>query len=95
MMTKARGAKLYPKSKKDILFEPQKDGCLLFDKKNDRIHSLNKTAAAIWVLCDGKHSADKIETILKPHWEKTSGQTLSAEIRKTLTKFNSLDLLKK
>ncbi len=62
------------------------------DQKNERIHSLNQTAAFIWTFCNGKHSAMEIEAALKKHW-KGPPKNLRSEVQKTIKKFESLGLL--
>lgn len=36
------------------------DGYIVYQKERDRVHYLNKTAAIIFELCDGKHEPDDI-----------------------------------
>jgi len=36
------------------------DGYIVYQTERDRVHYLNKTAAIIFELCDGKHEADDI-----------------------------------
>ena len=93
-MVKRKTSKTYkPKGSKNILFQPSQNGCLLLDKKNDRIHSLNTTAAFIWTFCDGKHSVVEIETALERYW-KPSSKKVKDEVKKAIKKFKSLALLK-
>lgn len=81
-----------PKGHAHVIFQPSKEGCLLLDKKNDRIHSLNATAAFVWTFCDGKHALPEIEQALQEHWEKKTPDSHS-EVESAIAQFESLGLL--
>ena len=50
-----------PKARSEGIITRELDGELLvYDRTRDRAHCLNKTAAAIWKLCDGATNAPEI-----------------------------------
>jgi hypothetical protein len=40
------------------------DGLTVFDSATDRVHYLNATAAIVFTLCDGTHSASEIASFV-------------------------------
>ena len=46
--------------KTDIFVESLPEEVVLYDKTNNKVHCLNKTAAAIWVSCDGTRTVDDL-----------------------------------
>ena len=54
-----------PEIKECIELEELDDGCILYDTEEDKVHSLNITAASIWTCCDGQHSIKEIATIME------------------------------
>jgi coenzyme PQQ synthesis protein D (PqqD) len=46
--------------RKDLLFRNLSDEMILYDKTTHRAHCLNRTAAAVWNLCDGNNSVAEI-----------------------------------
>lgn len=59
-----------PKKKKTILEKELEDGMVLYDPENEKIHSLNNTAAYIWILCDGKKTTQEITDLIKKDFRK-------------------------
>ncbi len=59
-----------PVTKECVELEELDDGGILYDTEKDQVHSLNSTAASVWICCDGKHSikeiADVVEKCFKP-----------------------------
>ncbi len=45
-----------PATKECVELEKLDDGFILYDTEEDEVHSLNITAASVWICCDGKHS---------------------------------------
>jgi hypothetical protein len=41
------------------------DQCLLYHADTDRIHYLNPTAALVFELCDGEHTASQIAALMQ------------------------------
>jgi len=51
--------------KGDIFAENLPEEVILYDKTNNKVHCLNKTAAAIWESCDGTRTVDDLAHIVK------------------------------
>ena len=49
-----------PNPRDNVLFRELDDGCVLYDPGNEKVHSLNVTAARIWCLIDGSRSLGDI-----------------------------------
>ncbi len=81
-----------PKSRSDIQFQPSQNGCMLLDRKKGCIHSLNTTAAFVWLLCDGNHDLKAIELKLGKHWEESDAK-LKKEVEGTIRKLKALKLI--
>jgi hypothetical protein len=55
-----------PRARKSHIFTENLPGeVILYDKTNDKVHCLNKTAAAIWESCDGTKSVDDLAHIVE------------------------------
>ena len=51
----------FPTARKENLVTKEVDGDLLvYDRERDHLHQLNRVAAAIWQLCDGRRSLDTL-----------------------------------
>jgi hypothetical protein len=46
--------------KRDILVENLPQEVVLYDKSKEKVHCLNRTAAAIWESCDGTRTVDEL-----------------------------------
>jgi len=46
-----------------------RDGLTVFDPATDRVHYLNATAAIVFTLCDGTHSASEIASFVAKSFE--------------------------
>ena len=49
--------------KRDIFVENLPEEVVLYDKSNNKVHCLNKTAAAIWESCDGTRTVGELAHI--------------------------------
>jgi len=49
--------------KRDIFVENLPEEVVLYDKSNNKVHRLDKTAAAIWESCDGTRTVDELTHI--------------------------------
>jgi len=54
-----------PIRNEDILEKEVDDGIILYNPNEEKIFSLNNTAAYIWTLCDGKNTVSNIINSLK------------------------------
>jgi len=51
--------------KSDLFAENLPEEVVLYDKTNNKVHCLNKTAAAIWESCDGTRTVDDLAQIVE------------------------------
>jgi len=52
---------LIPEARRDgLVVRDLEDEVLVYDRRRNRAHCLNRTAALVWSYCDGKRSADDI-----------------------------------
>ena len=49
---------------KDLVIEQMQEELCVYDFSSKKCHALNKTAAQVWRLCDGKSSVDEIASRL-------------------------------
>jgi hypothetical protein len=48
----------------DLIIEQVADETLVYDKRNDRAHCLNRAAALVWQHCDGRTTVAQIAAVL-------------------------------
>jgi hypothetical protein len=51
--------------KRDLFAENLPEEVILYDKTNNKVHCLSKTAATIWENCDGTRTVDDLARIVK------------------------------
>ncbi|MFA4839792.1 MAG: PqqD family protein [Candidatus Neomarinimicrobiota bacterium] len=81
-----------PCSRNHLLFKELDDGGVVYDPTTETIHSLNPSAAFIWILCDGNHSIREIIDSVRKHFQEFSANP-ETEIDQTLHQFFILDLI--
>ncbi len=81
-----------PVTKKCVEIEELDDGCILYDTEKDEVHSLNSTAASIWICCDGKHSVKEIADVVEKCF-KSESKSVTRDIIKTIEDFSKRELL--
>ncbi len=81
-----------PVTKKCVEIEELDDGCILYDTERDEVHSLNSTAASIWICCDGKHSVKKIVDVVGKCF-KSESKMIPRDIIKIIEDFSKKELL--
>lgn len=52
-----------------LAVEEVRDGLTVFDPATDRVHYLNATAAIVFTLCDGTHTASEIASFVAESFE--------------------------
>ena len=57
-----------PKRRSDLLFRSVEGDVVVLDRREEKIHQLNATAAFIWERCDGRHSVVDIAKGLAAHF---------------------------
>ena len=68
---------------------------LLYSVDERAIHVLNPTAKLIWDLCDGKHTVEDMERVVRTSFSVARGHDLVIDIRRTLEVFVNKGLLEK
>jgi len=81
-----------PVTKKCVELEELDDGCILYDTEKDEVHSLNSTAASIWISCDGKHSVKEIVDVVEKCFRSES-KIVPRDIIKIIEDFSEKELL--
>ena len=81
-----------PVAKECIELEELDDGCILYDTEKDDVHSLNSTAASVWICCDGKHSIKDIVNVVENYFKSESKPVLR-DIIKIIKDFSKKELL--
>jgi PqqD family protein of HPr-rel-A system len=66
---------------------------ILYDSRNQAVHVLNPTARLIWELCDGDHTEQAIEQVLKSHFAVPEGHDVGQDVQRTLALFSAQGLL--
>jgi hypothetical protein len=86
------GLKFKPIKKNNILFKPLDDGAILFDPAAETVHTLNPSAAFIWLHCDGENSIEDIVYQIKQNFTEFQ-QSPAEAVFNTINTFQSLNLL--
>ncbi len=82
----------YPEARPDVVFRQVAGEWLLFDPDRQRIHSLNLSAALIWIHCTGEDDVDAItEAVVAAFGTEEAGEHVSP----TLERFRAEGLLAK
>jgi hypothetical protein len=66
---------------------------VLFDKETGSVHVLNPTADMIWDLCDGRHSIEEIEEVVRGEFRANGEADVAADIKNVLERFTKEGLL--
>lgn len=83
---------LKPKTTQEILIKRLNDGAILYEPERDKIHTLNKTAAYIWTLCDGATTVGEIIDQIKIEFRDFKTEP-DAAVKKTLDQLNNKGLI--
>ena len=81
-----------PIARKDLLFRELEDGGVVYEPTSEAIHSLNSSAAYIWVLCNGNHSLKNISNSIQKDFKEFKSDPFK-EVQKIIIKFHQLGLL--
>jgi len=77
--------------KSDIFAEKLPEEVVLYDKTNNKVHCLSKTAAAIWESCDGTRTVDDLAHIVEAKFGAPSDRKLVLLALKELEKADLLE----
>ena len=81
-----------PKVRDELSFRELDDGGLVYEAQGEKVHSLNRSAAYIWALCDGTYTIAEIINAIKTDFSEFSSDP-AEEIQKILRQFSELGLL--
>ncbi|HCL00354.1 MAG TPA: hypothetical protein DHW42_09675 [Candidatus Marinimicrobia bacterium] len=84
--------KFRPISNDNILFKPLSDGAILFEPDSEVVHTLNPSAAYIWIHCDGNHTISDIITLIKKNFSEFELQPKDA-VNSIIKEFQALGLV--
>ncbi len=84
----------HPLRRTDVVRRETPDETLLYDPQADAVHVLNRTALAVWDLCDGEHAAGDIEAELRRCFKVDPEAGIAEDVRRVLERFNREQLLK-
>jgi len=82
-----------PLSRDDLIFREIDEEAVIFDPETGSMHSLTKTAALIWKLCDGEHRIDDIVEEILTRFEAWP-EEVREDVEGMVRKFRALGLLK-
>ena len=77
----------------DLQYHQLEDGAVLYDISQDKVYTLNLTAAYVLNFCDGSHSVDEIIARVK---ESISGRpqgSVAKDVRAAILQFRDAGLL--
>ena len=66
---------------------------LLYNTAEKAIHLLNPTAQLIWELCDGEHTPEDMDHVVRANFSVPDEHNVSADIQQTLAVFADKGLL--
>ena len=88
-------ARVGPVKRGSVLRRDMGDETVLYDSKTGAVHALNPTASLVWDLCDGEHSLEAMEEILRGQFSVSESETITEDIRKVIDRFTNEGLLEK
>jgi hypothetical protein len=74
-----------------LKIEPLGDETLVYDLSNNKAHCLNRTAAAVWRLCDGQNTAAAITARLRQELDAGVDESVVEAALQELSKTNLLE----
>jgi len=77
--------------KRDIFVENLPEEAVLYDKTSNKVHCLNKTAAAIWESCDGTRTVDELSRVAGAKLGTPSDRKVVLQALAELQKANLLE----
>jgi hypothetical protein len=79
---------------KDVIWRRIEDNIVLIGKEGMEIHTLNKTAAKIWELCDGTNGIDQITANICDSYDVTPEEA-DISVREVIDKMEKMGLIEK
>ncbi|MDG6025390.1 MAG: PqqD family protein [Candidatus Brocadia sp.] len=84
-----------PIRKPGIMVQDMGRETLLYSAEGKAIHVLNPTAKLIWELCDGKHSIEEMEQVIRAGFSISDNHNVAGDIRHTLEVFTEKGVVEK
>jgi len=81
-----------PRKSDSLLFRELEDGGAIYDPETEQLHTLNSTAAYIWVLCTGEFTVEDIIVQLAHDFDKKEVD-IKDQVFQAIKKFIENDLL--
>ena len=82
-----------PLRRPDVISQPAGQETLLYDPVADAVHALNRTAAAVWEMCDGQHTPADMAAHLCARFAIAPGRDVAADVQTALARFGQEGLL--
>ena len=60
----------------DLVVQDVLDEMIIYDRKRDRVHSLNPTAALVWQHCDGRRTPNELVALLQQKYQVPQAEAL-------------------
>ncbi len=83
---------MLPTARKELQGKDLQDEYLVWDGSGDRLHVLNSTARAIFLLCDGEHTEEQIAESLVTTFQ-IDLETATADVQRTLKELGEIGLI--
>jgi hypothetical protein len=81
-----------PTPSKDVSLQRVGKEAILHDRRNDRAHVINASAAQIWELCDGRNSLDQIVSAFAASYDLPES-AVQEDVNYILARFRELHVL--
>lgn len=82
-----------PTRREDVMCREIGGEGILYNPETKYMHILNKTAFALWKLCDGKHDSLQITSEITSRFEVAENDDVLVDINKILDELKKLRLL--
>ncbi len=82
-----------PRRRTDLVQQVAGAETLLYDPATDTVHALNASAAAVWELCDARHSPAEMAQALQNAFAGTKGRDVFGDVRAVLAELRGAGLL--
>ncbi|MBN2208914.1 MAG: PqqD family protein [Candidatus Coatesbacteria bacterium] len=82
-----------PIAKADMEKSQMGDETLLYNSANDKVTVLNRTAASVWELCDGKHTISQIADKISECYDTPDDCDVARDVVATIQMFRQDGIL--
>ena len=84
-----------PVRKKSVMIQDIGRETLLYSAEGKAIHVLNPTAKLIWELCDGGHTIEEMEQVIRTRFSIPDNHNVAEDIQHTLEVFVTKGIVEK